>query len=110
LQGSPYEVQGVFDCSYNKLKTLEYSPIKTQWFNASHNDLEELRTTTEEINGNFYCDNNPNLKKLNGNLRLITGNVYFNGCDSLTESEILKFMTQCKIEGKVFKNHKQITF
>ena len=79
-------VKGYFDCSYNQLSDLEFSP-KTIWlgFDCSNNKLTSLKNCPKFISGvfsvkdnqiknlefipeivtdYFLCDNNPDLKEI----------------------------------------------
>jgi hypothetical protein len=48
-----------FDCSENKLTSLEGGPIKVGgYFNCSHNQLTSLEGSPREIGKSFYCHNN----------------------------------------------------
>ena len=71
------KVNGYFNCSYNKLKTLKGVPI--------------------EVNGNFYCNGN-NLKSLKGVPRIINGDFYYINND-LTS---LKGLNLNGITGKIY--------
>jgi len=52
-------VSGVFDCSYNKLTTLEGSPREVGWhFDCSYNKLNTLEGAPREVGGAFDCKNN----------------------------------------------------
>ncbi|NCQ51562.1 hypothetical protein GW796_06655 [archaeon] len=52
-------VIGNFDCSINKLNSLEGSPKKvTGYFNCSSNNLISLEFCPKEIGGDFICSNN----------------------------------------------------
>lgn len=51
-------VKGSFNCSHNKLTSLEGSPIKSKTFDCSYNDLETLLHCPSEIENYFDCSYN----------------------------------------------------
>ena len=56
------KIEGDFDCSHNKLKSLEGSPKYIEGeCNYSYNGLTSLEYFPKYIKGNFYCNNNPKL-------------------------------------------------
>ena len=57
-------VTGVFDCSYNKIDSLENSPKKCNSFICSYNKLKSLKGSPKICN-NFDCSSNK-LKSLEG--------------------------------------------
>jgi hypothetical protein len=58
LKGSPYEVD-FFNCSYNQLSSLEFSPIKVKnTFSCHHNYLTSLKGGPSKLNLDFYCHDN----------------------------------------------------
>lgn len=53
------KVEGVFDCSYNKLKSLKGVPsIVGSRFKCSYNKLSSLKFSPEVINGDYDCSHN----------------------------------------------------
>jgi hypothetical protein len=53
------EVSGYFDCSHNKLTTLEGAPEHVGVrFECSHNKLTTLEGAPEIVGESFYCNNN----------------------------------------------------
>lgn len=59
LEGSPTEVGGNFYCSSNELLTLKWCPIEISWnFYCSYNRLSNLIGCTREIGGGFNCSSN----------------------------------------------------
>jgi hypothetical protein len=67
-------VSGYFDCSYNKLTSLEGCPEKiSSNFYCSNNKLTSLEGCPEKINGDFYCYGNY-LTLLEGCPKKIGGN------------------------------------
>jgi Leucine-rich repeat (LRR) protein len=87
LNGSPKIVNGYFYCNNNKLITLEGGPEEVYNFNCSHNQLTTLEDGPQIVGGNFCCNNNPNLSL----------------------KEILKFMSKCKIIGRVITDYGDLT-
>ena len=56
---SKVEVEGCFDCSNNKLTSLEGAPQKVMgMFYCSNNKLTSLEGAPKEIGMSFYCSNN----------------------------------------------------
>jgi hypothetical protein len=56
---SPKKMGGSFNCSYNQLTSLEFSPQMVGGsFNSSDNKIKSLEFCTNEISVNFYCSNN----------------------------------------------------
>lgn len=60
LEGAPKAlINGSFDCSYNKLKSLKYSPkIIRGNFNCSLNQLTKLEFSPKEVDGYYMCYDN----------------------------------------------------
>lgn len=55
-------VKGYFDCSDNKLTTLEGVPQEVGgYFDCRYNELTSLDGAPNEVKDDFYCINNPNL-------------------------------------------------
>ena len=53
------KVNGDFYCSYNKLTTLEGSPIEVNgYFGCHNNQLTTLKGSPKEVNGDFKCVEN----------------------------------------------------
>jgi len=53
------KVKGDFDCSNNKLTSLEGAPKYVGGnFYCSHNQLTSLEEAPERVEGGFYCSNN----------------------------------------------------
>ena len=68
-------VSGYFDCSKNKLTTLEGSPKKGGSFWCYDNKLTTLEGGPESVGGNFNCDDNQ-LTTLEGGPEFVGGNFY----------------------------------
>jgi hypothetical protein len=59
LEGSPKEVDGGFYCHENKLTSFEHCPEKINGnFSCSDNSLTSFEYCPKEIYGNFYCFSN----------------------------------------------------
>jgi hypothetical protein len=78
LLGCPKYVGGEFDCSGNKLKTLEGAPQEVDSFNCSYNDLFSLEGGPQKVEWKFNCSNNK-LKNLFGAPKIV-GNDFI--CDN----------------------------
>jgi hypothetical protein len=66
LEGAPKEVGSNFSCDYNKLTTLEGAPKKVGgYFDCRNNKLTSLEGAPKEVGGYFSCYNN-NLTTLEG--------------------------------------------
>jgi hypothetical protein len=60
LEGAPQKVGGSFYCSNNKLTSLEGAPQKVgRGFDCSNNKLTSLEGAPQKVGGSFYCSNNP---------------------------------------------------
>jgi hypothetical protein len=91
LEGSPYYVGGDFDCSNNKLSNLVGSPKEVgDSFFCNINNLDSLEGMTLEIGGIFDCRYNSKLKELDC-ISNIEGEIY---CDS--DLDVSKFRGFCK--------------
>ena len=76
LEGSPKEVGGGFYCNNNQLITLEGGPRSVGGdFGCSSNQLTTLEGSPKEVGGNFYCIDNQ-LITLEGGPREVGGNFY----------------------------------
>ncbi len=59
LEGSPIEINGIFNCSLNNLTNLVGSPKKINGvFTCSFNNLVDLKGRPKKIGINFSCRNN----------------------------------------------------
>ena len=86
------KVDGHFDCSHNKINTLEGSPKHvTGNFYCESNSLISLEGSPERIDGAFDCSNN-GLKSLKGSPKYVTGdfNCSNNGLKTLQESNLIE--------------------
>ena len=67
LKGAPRIVHGHFDCVINKLTTLEGAPREVDGdFDCSNNSLISLKGAPKEISRDFICRKNKDLKSLDG--------------------------------------------
>jgi hypothetical protein len=71
-------VGGYFNCTYNRLTTLEGAPREVEGgFYCGYNGLTTLKGSPREVGGNFYCHNN-GLTTLEGVPHRVLGDFY---CD-----------------------------
>jgi hypothetical protein len=86
LYGVPKLVGGRFDCSSNKLKTLEFAPHVVGFncneneycnFNCSNNEITSLINSPVVLNGDYFCYNNK-LSTLEGIQSEIKGSLICN--------------------------------
>ena len=70
-------VNGVFNCSYNQLTSLEGCPNVSGDFYCSHNQLTSLSGGPNDISGYFICTNNK-LKSLEGGPNYVGDDYYCN--------------------------------
>ena len=57
LEGAPIEVRGYFDCSSNQLVSLVGAPQEVRGnFNCSHNKLVSLEGAPQKVGWDFFCD------------------------------------------------------
>ena len=69
----PDKVLGYFNCSYNKLTSLEGSPSRIDgYFNCNYNSLTSLEGGPKKVGKSFYCDYNL-LTSLEGGPKIING-------------------------------------
>ena len=74
LEGSPQECGFMFDCSANGLKSLEGAPSKCGGdFDCSNNRLTSLKGAPKQVGGSYYCRYNQ-LTTLEGVPREVKGN------------------------------------
>ncbi len=73
LEGSPKEVIGLFNVSYNFLENLKYSPLKIEGdFYCNNNKLETLKGSPKIVRGDYSCSYN-NLLTLEDCTKIIEG-------------------------------------
>ena len=71
------KVEGYFDCSYNKLTSLEGSPeIVEGYFNCQLNKLTSLEGGPKIVSSDFYCHRNQ-LTSLKGGPKIVIGSRYW---------------------------------
>lgn len=88
-------VNGVFNCSKNKLASLEFAPNYVgKSFYCNDNNLTSLEGCPKEVKDDFYCDNNQ-LKNLKG----CPNTINFLRCDR-TNLEDLSFFPEKIKTGK----------
>ena len=76
-------VKGFFDCSFNKLTSLEGAPEKVgEAFSCNRNRLTSLKGAPKTVKA-FYCSDN-NLTSLEGASKNVGGDFNCYCCDSLT--------------------------
>lgn len=102
LEGCPKEVTGNFYCNGNQLASLKYCPIKIgKNFSCAKNSLETLEFGPEEVGGNFDCRQNQliSLKhcpvEIGGNLECVL-------------NKLTKLDTISNIEGDIHCWHNKI--
>jgi len=77
LEGAPQEVRGGFYCNNNNLTSLECAPQKVGGnFNCSSNNLTSLECAPQKVGGDFYCRHNPNLVLPEGKPSWLKGEIY----------------------------------
>lgn len=86
LEGAPAKVDS-FDCSYNKLTSLNGAPLRTTgFFDCSGNMIASLSGAPSHIGGCFFCASNEltSLKDIHLQIKHISGfiNLYQNRIDS----------------------------
>jgi len=60
LEGAPEKVGESFWCEFNNLTTLEGAPKHVGWdFNCRYNQLTSLKGAPEKVGERFVCTNNP---------------------------------------------------
>lgn len=89
LQGAPRKVNGIFDCSFNELTTLEFAPKEASFFVCSDNKLISLIGAPQCIEGDFDCNTN-HLISLEGAPREVGGTLNCSSNDLIS----LKFVPQ----------------
>ena len=60
LEGSPQSVGGYFHCQKNSLTSLEGAPQSVDWsFNCGNNSLTSLEGAPKSVEGHLSCSDNP---------------------------------------------------
>lgn len=81
LEGCPYFVGGDFECSRNRLRTLVGSPEEAGGsFNCVENKIVTLEGLSAEIGGNLYCESNrlsslDTVSNIKGNIHCYENNI-----------------------------------
>ena len=75
LEGCPKQLDELSICGCEKLKSLKYisTLIGKGGLGVSQSGLVDLSNGPKEIEGNYYCNNNPNLKRLNAQDTVMIG-------------------------------------
>ena len=75
LEGCPKQLDELNICGCEKLKSLKYisTLIGKGGLGVSQSGLVDLSNGPKEIEGNYYCNNNPNLKRLNAQDTVMIG-------------------------------------
>ena len=102
LEGAPNEVGGNFSCYYNELTSLEGAPkVVGRSFLCYHSELTSLEGAPNEVGGDFYCGYNK-LTSLKGAPKVVGGNFYcFDNEVEFTEDDVLKVSN---VKGKIKLN------
>lgn len=100
LEGCPKQLDELGICSCEKLKSLKYiSPlIGKGGLGVSRSGLVDLSNGPKEIEGNYYCNNNPNLKRLNAQDTVMTGHESAFHCYNNDSLKRLKGLPTMKYE------------
>ena len=73
LEGAPQTVDGSFDCERNQLTSMEGAPQTVGgYFNCSHNKLKSLEGAPQTVGRDFWCDENQ-LQSLEGAPQTVNG-------------------------------------
>ena len=89
LEYSPKEC-GNFYCGHNKLTSLKGSPKECKLFNCSYNKLKSLKGCPEKCDY-FDCEYNPNLTSLKGCPKIVNGNFNCEYNSKLTKKYLNNF-------------------
>ena len=105
LEGCPKEVKGNFWCNNNNLTTLEGGPKEVKGsFDCTKNNLTSLQGCPKEVGGDFYCNDNK-ITSLEGCPKEVDG--YFDcGNNELTS---LKGGPE-KVNGNFWCNNNKVKF
>lgn len=83
LKGTPREVRGTFDCSNNWLTDLKDCPEYAMWFDCSGNRLKTLDGAENLVTSSFNCSDNEDLQSLVGGPKKLEGDPHYicRNCD-----------------------------
>ena len=95
-------VKGFFDCSFNKLTSLEGAPEKVgEAFSCNHNRLTSLEGAPKRVRRSFNCDHNK-LTSLEGAPKEVGRSFYCSGNKvQFTEEDVRKV---CNVKGEIILN------
>ncbi len=97
LQGSPLKISGYFSCTHNYLSSLEGSPKEISGdFSCTHNYLLSLKGAPKSVFGDFNCSYN-RITSLEYLPEYISGDLYCN------HNHIKDYTISGKVNGKIFK-------
>ncbi len=97
---SDVEVKGSFNCSINRLTSLEGAPKSVGGnFRCDNNLLTSLKGAPKSIRGYFYCTSNL-LTSLEGAPKSVGGDFYFT--DNTTKFTEEQVRAVCKVKGEVY--------
>ena len=101
LEGAPETIGGYFSCSKNNLTSLKGSPRSVKGsFNCTANQLTSLKGSPEYIKGNFYGSGNQ-FTSLEGAPKHIGGKFYSDKFSDNDYREYIKY-------NKLRKKHKEL--
>ena len=101
-------VSGYFDCSANRLKTLEGCPqTLDSGFYCTNNNLESLKDCTQTINGDFMCSNNKltdleYFPEVEGHIRIAENKVHYLVYTFINKAD--SFMIEDFIDYEIVRN------
>jgi len=80
LEGGPDSVKGDYICTNNSLFNLDFIAKDFNGLYASGNDLEHLGDLPQNINGDFFINDNALLKSLDGSPKIVGGDYDCSNC------------------------------
>jgi hypothetical protein len=101
-------VSGYFDCSGNRLKSLEGCPqTLDSGFYCTNNNLESLKDCTQTINGDFMCSNNKltdleYFPEVEGHIRIAENKVHYLVYTFINKAD--SFMIEDFIDYEIVRN------
>ena len=105
LEGCPKQLDELSICGCEKLKSLKYisTLIGKGGLGVSQSGLVDLSNGPKEIEGNYYCNNNPNLKRLNAQDTVMTGHETVFHCYNNDSLKRLKELPKMKYKDIIIK-------
>ena len=106
LEGAPSRVGGSFNCSYNELTSLEGVPRHIDvGFDCSANELTSLEGAPSHVGGHFYCSYNrlTSLKDVHKHITEIRGKFYAIGnpiSSHVLGLLLIKGVTEVRLKNK----------